>query len=121
MPDRRNDNRLLCAELIEVQYRDASGRDRRRIVNLEDISLAGACLQSEARIPEDTPVRIRYSGGELVGVIRYCAFRDTSYFLGVQFGEGCTWSADHFKPAHLLDPRELVDRVLERMDSSVAQ
>lgn len=115
MQDRRTDNRLLCAELVQVLYRDASGRERRRVVNLEDISLAGACLQSDARIPDGTPVRIRYGAGELIGTVRYCAFRDTSYFLGIHFEDGCTWSENSFKPEHLLDPRTLVDRVVERV------
>lgn len=118
MQDRRNDNRLLCAELVELIYRDGSGRQRHAIVNLEDISLAGACLQTETRVPDETRVRIRYSGGDLVGKVRYCAYREASYFLGIQFEEGCTWSEKKAKPEHLFDPRQLVERVLGRMGES---
>lgn len=118
MQNRRNENRLLCAELVEITYRDAAARQTRLVVNLEDISLAGACLQTETRVPDGTSVCIRYGEGDLPGTVRYCVFRDSSYFLGIQFEEGCTWSQTRFKPEHLFDPRELVERVLERMNTT---
>ena len=113
MEDRRNDKRLLCAELVEISYQDENGQARRRIVNLEDISLKGACLQMETRLKDGTEVTICYGEGLLSGFVRYCAFRDGSYFLGVQF-EGCEWSTSKFVPDHLVDPFELVNGVLER-------
>lgn len=114
MQERRTDNRLLCADLVELVWKDASGRKRRRIANLEDISLSGVCLQVEKEIVPGTSLSIRYGDGELVGTVRHCRFRDIGYFLGVQLEEGCRWSTQHFKPQHLLDPRELVDRALLR-------
>jgi hypothetical protein len=120
MKERRIDTRLLCAELVQLTYRDESGRQRRRVANLEDISLCGVCLQLETRVPDGTRVVIRYGDGELVGVVRHCSFRDTSFFLGVQFEEGCRWSTKHFRPQHLLDPRELVNGALRRRDLEAA-
>jgi hypothetical protein len=109
---------MLCAELVEVIWTDrSSGRQRRRIANLEDISLSGICLQVESSLPEGTLVTMRYGDGELVGTVRYCAFRDAAHFLGIRFEEGCRWSTKHFRPQHLLDPRELVDRAMRRLDS----
>lgn len=118
MSERRTDNRLLCAELVEVIWEDDSGRKRRRVANLEDISLSGICLQVEKEIPPGTAITMSYGDGELVGIVRYCVYRDIGYFLGVQLEEGCRWSTQHFKPSHLLDPRELVDRSILRHDSS---
>ena len=118
MKERRNDTRLLCAELVQLTYRDEAGRQRRRVANLEDISLCGVCLQMEARVPLETRVIVRYGDGELVGTVRHCSFRDTSYFLGIRFEEGCRWSTKHFRPEHLLDPRELVDAAVRRRDSA---
>jgi len=114
MDERRTDTRLLCAELVELAWEDDSGRKRRRVANLEDISLSGICLQVEAAIPAGTAIRMSYGDGELVGMVRYCVFRDIGYFLGIELEEGCRWSTKHFKPQHLLDPRELVDRAMLR-------
>ncbi len=117
MQERRTDTRLLCAELVEVVWNDQSGRERRRVANLEDISLCGICLQVENPMPPGTAVTMRYGDGNLVGIVRYCTFRDAGYFLGIQFEEGCRWSTRHFRPEHLLDPRELVEQAIRRHES----
>jgi len=109
---------MLCAELVQVVWNDQSGRQRRRVANLEDISLTGICLQMESVVPEGTVLSMHYGDGELVGTVRYCAFRDNAYFLGIQFEEGCRWSTRHFRPQHLLDPRELVDKAIQRYETN---
>jgi hypothetical protein len=88
------------------------------VANLEDISLTGICLQMESRVPEGTLLSMQYGDGQLVGTVRYCVFRDQAYFLGIRFEEGCRWSTRHFRPEHLLDPRELVDQAIQRYESS---
>lgn len=112
--ERRSDARLLCAELVELTWEDSFGKRWKKIANLEDISLAGVCLQAESPIPRGTQVKVHYGDGELVGTVRYCLTRDLGYFLGIQFVEGCRWSTKHFRPEHLLDPRDLVDQALRR-------
>ncbi len=107
MRERRAEPRLLCADLIDVHWVDQSGRQRHQVANLEDISHAGACLQLDTPIPEQTLLRLMHPKSELVGRVRYCIFRDTGYFLGVQFEPGCRWSERRFRPKHLLDPRRL--------------
>lgn len=119
MNDRRNDTRMLCAELVQVHYRDQAGHSRRAVANLEDISLCGACIQIEKRVPDGTRVNIRYGDGELLGTVKHCSFRDTSYFLGIEFEAGCRWSTKHFRPQHLLDPRDLVQGVLLRHEGAL--
>jgi len=114
MDERRNDYRLLCADLVDVSWEDDRGRRCRRVANLEDISLSGICLQVEKPISTGTPVTISYGDGHLKGAIRYCAYRDIGYFLGVQLDEDCRWSSQHYKPQHLVDPRELVERTVLR-------
>lgn len=107
MRDRRSEPRLLCADLVEIQWKDKSGRRRRAVANLEDISACGACLQLETAIPLHTPVVLSYPTGDLTGTIRYCVYREIGYFLGVQFDDGIKWSQRSFKPQHLFDPRRL--------------
>lgn len=117
--NRRETGRLLCAELVELCWLDASGRSQRRVANLEDISLSGVCLQIEGTIPVGTPVSVRYGDGELLGTVRYCRFEGLGYFVGVELAEGCKWSSQHFRPEHLLDPADLVDQAVERCKRGV--
>ena len=108
MQDRRSEPRMLCADLVDIEWRDKSGRTKRTVANLEDISLSGACLQLEVAIPPHTALRISYPKGELFGRVRYCVYREIGYFMGVEFDPGCKWSQRNFRPLHLLDPRRLV-------------
>ena len=117
MQERRIETRLLCAELVEVIWSEKSGKQRRKVANLEDISLSGACLQMENHLLRETPVTIRYGDGKLVGVVRYCFYRDFGYFVGVQFTDGCKWSTKHFKPKHLMNPEKLLHLAIQRYES----
>lgn len=110
MKERRSETRLLCADLVEVEWKDKSGRRRRAVANLEDISKSGACLQLDLAIPLQTPVRIRYERGDLDGMVRYCVYREIGYFLGIEFEAGQKWNERAFKPLHLFDPRRLMQQ-----------
>jgi hypothetical protein len=112
--DRRGGDRLLCAELVQLIWQDEAGRERRRIANLEDISLTGVCLQVEHPIAAGTAVAVQYGDGELLGTIRHCRLQDSGYLLGVELAEGSRWSSQHYKPEHLLDPKDLVDQAESR-------
>ena len=67
MHNRRAETRMLCADLVDVQWKDKNGRTRRAIANLEDISLSGACLQVDAPIPIETTLRILLPEGGVAG------------------------------------------------------
>jgi hypothetical protein len=114
MLDKRTEPRMLCADLVDVDWKDKTGRTKKGVANLEDISLSGACLQMDHPIPLHTQVRIRYPKGQLHGKVRYCVYREIGYFLGVEFEAGCRWSQHNFRPQHLLDPRRLVTRSINR-------
>ncbi len=118
MMDRRIEPRLLCADLVDVQWKDQTGRLRRSVANLEDISLSGACLQVDRPVPLGTPYRITYPKGVLVGKVKYCVFREIGYFLGIEFEAGSRWSRNDFRPQHLLDPRHLINRTTERLTAN---
>jgi hypothetical protein len=120
MMDRRIEIRMLCADLVDVQWRDQVGRKRRGVANLEDISLSGACLQVERPVPLGTPFHISYPNGELLGVVKYCVFRDIGYFLGVEFDPGSQWSQRQFRPQHLLDTRKLMTRAMNRLKTDAS-
>ena len=99
---------MLCADLVDVQWKDQNGRTRRSVANLEDISLSGACLQVDRPLALGTPLHITYPSGELSGKVKYCVFREIGYFLGIEFDPGSRWSQHEYRPQHLLDPRRLV-------------
>jgi hypothetical protein len=105
---------MLCADLVDVRWKDKAGRTRRTVANLEDISLSGACVQVDLPIPLQTTIQISYPNGELQGRVCYCIYREIGYFLGVEFEAGFRWSQRHFRPQHLLDPRRLVSRAASR-------
>lgn len=113
MLDRRIETRMLCADLVDFQWKDSNGRKRRGVANLEDISLSGACLQVDRPVPLGSPIHISYPAGELKGVVKYCVFRDIGYFLGIEFEEGVRWSQNSYRPQHLLDPRRLMSQAEE--------
>ncbi|MBV9302885.1 MAG: hypothetical protein JOY62_04510 [Acidobacteriaceae bacterium] len=121
MQERRLDRRLLCAELVEMIWRDQTGRECRRVANLEDISHYGACLQVETPILCGTPVSMRYDDNLLSGTIRYCLYQDLGYFLGLEFEESSRWSPRQFRPSHLLDVCRLVDKAANCARSSPQQ
>ena len=104
---------MLCADLIDVWWMEASGRQVKALANLEDISSSGACLQMDMPVPVEVEVHICHPQVEITGQARYCVFRDTGYFVGVQFTHGFEWDARLFLPKHLLDPRKLLDRTVK--------
>jgi hypothetical protein len=105
MQDRRIETRMLCADLIEVLWKE--GRARRAIVNLEDISSCGACIQHDEAIPIGTALRLRYPDGEFTGTVRHCAFREIGFFIGIEFSKSCRWSPKVFRPKYMVDPRSI--------------
>lgn len=109
MSDKRLEPRLMCADLVDIEWLDGKGKLHRTVANLEDISPVGACLQVEDEIPLRTPLRMKLMNSEYRGEIRYCVFREYGYFLGLQFEPGVKWHSGAFKPLHMLDPRELID------------
>ncbi len=107
MRERRSEQRLLCADLVEVKWHTKDGGKHSVVANLEDISSSGVCLQLDEPIPIYSPVKITYPSGCFEGTVRYCVYREIGYFVGVQFEPGHKWSLTEFEPQHLLDPRAI--------------
>ena len=108
MRERRLEVRMLCADLVEVSWKDASGKRVKAQAVLEDISAAGACLQLETSVPLDSVVRWHSPKKEFSGLVRYCVYREIGYFVGVQFDFGSRWSKNMYQPQHLLDLERLL-------------
>ena len=115
MQERRVEPRMLCAELVDIQWQDNAGKSRRTTAIMEDISLSGACLQLDSPIPLQTAVTIHYPQGRFAGTVRYCVYREIGYFLGIEFDPGVRWSQRAFKPQHMLDPRRLLSKSVAKL------
>lgn len=109
----RSESRMLCAELVNIAWKESSGRGRRGMAILENISASGACLQLERPLPVDTEVSLRLPKGQLKGQVRYCVYREIGYFVGLQFAEGSRWSRRLYQPQHLLDLQRLLARAIK--------
>ena len=98
----------MCADMVEVRWRDRSGKERGAIAILEDISASGACLQVELPIPLGVEIQWDTARQQFQGHVRYCVYREIGYFVGVEFDASFKWSKKAFRPKHFLDPQTLV-------------
>ena len=113
MQERRSEVRVLCADMVEVSWRD-QGRTRRVTALLEDISPSGACLQLETAIPCGVEMRWECPNQKFVGRVRYCTYREIGYFVGVEFEGGTRWSKQVYEPRHFLDLERLIAQSKKR-------
>src|SRR5215471_13983263 len=103
MQERRTKARMMCADMVSVVWQDQSGKSRRAMGLLEDISESGACLQLEVSVPLGTPIQWSSPNQEFSGHVRYCVYREIGYFVGVEFNAASKWSEQTYTPQHLLD------------------
>lgn len=108
MEERRAEVRMLCADMVEVSWRDGPGRICSTTALLEDISPSGACLQVDKPVPLGARISWTTAGREYSGAARYCIYREIGYFVGVEFAPGLKWSQTEFEPRHLLDLKKLI-------------
>ena len=111
----RSEARMLCADLVDIRWKDKTGRGHKVTALLEDISASGACVQLDGPIPNNTLVRICHARGQLQGCVKYCVYRDIGYFVGLQFQPDSKWSRKAFQPQHMLDMPRLLARGLKSM------
>jgi hypothetical protein len=108
MPERRSEVRMMCADMLDVFWKDGTGRKRQAVGLLEDISKSGACLQMEAPLPLGAQIGWKSSRQEFTGHVRYCSYREIGYFVGVEFDFRSRWSKRTYRPRHLLDLQTLM-------------
>ncbi len=98
----------MCADMVEVSWKDGAGRRHRTMALLEDIARSGACLQLETPLPPGVDVEWSAPNQEFHGRVRYCVYREIGYFAGIEFNPSIKWSKSAFHPQHLFDPRQLL-------------
>ena len=99
---------MLCADMIQVCWKNAAGKKQLAKALLEDISHSGACLQLESPIALGIEIYWETPKQRLAGMVRYCVYREIGYFVGVEFAQSSKWSKKAYKPQHLLDLARLL-------------
>jgi hypothetical protein len=107
--ENRSEIRMLCADMVDVCWKDRAGKMQRATALLEDIASSGACLQMETSLPMGVEIRWDSPKQQFKGHVRYCVYREIGYFIGVQFESSSLWSKKTYKPQHLLDLQQLVN------------
>ncbi len=111
MKEHRSENRILCADLVEVRWLDSSGEPHSEIANIEGISVNGASLTLDVGLPPGTAVQLRMPHGEFNATIRECRHEpDFGFALRAESMNKSRWSRLGFRPRHLFDPRGLERR-----------
>jgi hypothetical protein len=106
----RDEVRMLCADMVQVCWKDPSGSKHKVAALLEDISRSGMCLQFESPVSVGIKVHVECPGEKMAGTVRYCVYREIGYFVGVELEKTTLWSRKQFEPQHLLDLQEMVLR-----------
>jgi len=100
---------MLCADMVNVTWKDPLGKHQRTMGLLEDISHSGACLQLDMPVPEGSEIRWSSPKREFTGRVRYCTYREIGYFVGVELAANSKWSRRVYQPRHFLDVRGLLN------------
>jgi len=108
---------MLCADMVEIRWKDRSGRQRKATALLEDISSHGACLQLESPMPLGVEVAWDSPKQFFAGYVRYCVYREIGYFVGVEFSRSSRWTKQAYAPQHLLDLEQLVAQAKKKLKS----
>jgi hypothetical protein len=111
--ERRGSKRLLCSDLVQVQWVNPSGERFYEIAILENLSLSGVGLFTGVPLPPDVDVHIKGSKTELVGRVKQCVFRENGYIVGLELDEASKWAQ---KPGHNFVPEHLLDVSLLELD-----
>jgi len=115
----RAEIRMLCADMVDVCWKEPAGRKRKSTALLEDISPSGMCLQFEVPLAIGMHVNVHCPGDKLAGTVRYCVYREIGYFVGIELEPSSRWSRRQFEPQHLLDLEDLVLRSASRASGTI--
>ena len=110
MYDNRSEARMLCADMVDIRWKDRTGKPQHATALLEDISPSGVCLQLESPLPIGVEIGWETPQQAFTGYVRYCTYREIGYFAGVEFEPGSRWSESTFVPQHMLDLETLIAR-----------
>ncbi len=104
MKQKRQEDRNLCADLVQVGWKLEDESKHTEWATLEDISANGACVKLDDKIPSDTVVSLRFPRVTCIARVKYCVADHSGFLIGVEF-EDYRWSRTKYKPQHLVQFR----------------
>jgi ribulose bisphosphate carboxylase small subunit len=107
--ERRSEVRMLCADMVDVFWKDGAGKKHQAVGLLEDICRSGACLQLETPVPLGVDILWKSPKREFTARVQYCVYREIGYFIGVEFDSASRWSKKAYTPQHLLDLKHFLE------------
>jgi hypothetical protein len=114
--ERRLESCMLCADLVQVCWSDATGQPHSVVANLEEISTHGAQLVLEAPVPRGTKLVLRMAWGDIAATASACRDEpDFGFALTVRLPKKGRWESHprhHFIPTELGQPAPEQKQVL---------
>jgi hypothetical protein len=108
MKERWSENRILCADLVEVCWSDKTGQSCTAIANLEEMSVNRAHLVLDAAVPSGATLRLHMAQGDITARVRDCRHEpDFGFALVIQLPKKCRWKS---QLRHIFNPRGLERR-----------
>jgi hypothetical protein len=107
VPEKRQEDRLLCAGLVELRWTDADGKKCVTVANLDDVSPEGVSLLLDSPLLQGTRIEFPLSGQTMGGEVRYCNPVDIGWIAGVHLAPDSNWDPSVCPPDHLLDPKSI--------------
>jgi hypothetical protein len=95
-------SRVLCAELVELQWKGIDGCKEHCTANLEELWRTGATLDLEQPLPDGAWLRISHPKADFRARLLYCQPNLTGYSAGVVFDSSTPWEPSTFLPEHCL-------------------
>ena len=62
---------------------------------------------TEQALPLGSDVTVQLDGTELTGYVRHITCAEAGFLAGIEFSGNDQWSAETFRPRHLLDPEDM--------------
>ena len=88
------------------RWSDAAGWNAKRLASGKHLGFGRErAKRGEAQLGH--PHHLLAATQHFRGTVRYCYWRDSGYFLGIEFDPDSQWSRSEFEPEHLIDPGEL--------------
>jgi hypothetical protein len=87
--ERRREPRCAVNENVDVYV--VNGRSRQLLgpAVMRDISISGACIHMEARLPSGTEVRLVSSKRDFLATVRHIGVAYSGYLIGLEFTTPC--------------------------------
>jgi len=98
--------RFLCSQLVSLT-RNCADCPANTIVNLEEIWIQGAILESETPLKSGIEIELRCGGAFFTGRLVDVEPHEFGWRAEVEFSPETPWNPEQFRPDHLLDPTKL--------------